>query len=155
MVEKEKVKEESKNVFVDDKKSFEAINTDTEKDILDTTANKTQKNTVDKQQAIQEYNLDSKWVHNLQTCVYFDDDSINISHTRSLLSDTKEVNSFISYLQTENTKADTKKYSAEEICTNIGIIGSILSNQDVIDKNIDRDMLKKTCIEFNRMCRQS
>ncbi len=132
----EKLKDEPERVFVENKEPINTKKINVENSII---------NTMHKSH---EYDLNSEWARSLKRCAYFDDDSINISHTRWLLDKTDEVNSFISYLQTENTKADTKKYSAEEICTNIGIIGSILSNQDVIDKNIDRDMLKKTCIEY-------
>lgn len=132
----EKLKDEPERVFVENKEPINTKKINVENSII---------NTMHKSH---EYDLNSEWAHSLKRCAYFDDDSINISHTRWLLDKTDEVNSFISYLQTENTKAGTKKYSAEEICTNIGIIGSILSNQDVIDKNIDRDMLKKTCIEY-------
>ena len=132
----EKLKDEPERVFVENKEPINTEKINVENSIT---------NTIHKSH---EYDLNSEWARSLKGCAYFDDDSTNISHTRWLLGKTDEVNSFISYLQTENTKADTKKYSAEEICTNIGIIGAILSNQDVIDKNIDRDMLKKTCIEY-------
>lgn len=132
----EKLKEEPERVYVENQKSVNTEKINAENSIPNT------------MHTSHEYDLNSEWARSFDGYAYFNDNSTTISHMQWLLGKTDEVNSFVSYLQTENTKAGTKKYSADEICTNIAIIGSILANQNMIDKNIDRDMLKKTCIEY-------